>query len=121
MITLNNKTYTCPVDVTLSLVDGKWKILILSHLHQYGRRGFSEIKSNLLRVSEKMLIQQLKELQRDNLIGKQVLSEKPYRVEYFLTEYGKSLTPLFDFLSAWGIGYLKKHDIDYIKDQHLYK
>ncbi len=121
MITLNDKTYTCPVDVTLSLVDGKWKILILSHLNQFGRRGFSEIRSNLPRVSEKMLNQQLKELQGDHLIEKQVLSEKPYRVEYFLSDQGKTLTPLFDFLSSWGIDYLKKHNIDYLKDQHLYK
>ena len=121
MITLNNKTYTCPVDVTLSLIGGKWKILILSHLHQFERRGFSEIRDNLPRVSEKMLMQQLKELQRDNLIDKKVLSDKPYRVEYFLTEYGKSLSPLYDFMGRWGIDYLKKHNIDYLKDQNLYK
>ena len=121
MITLNEKTFTCPVDVTLSLIDGKWKILILSHLNQFGKRGFSEIRDNLPRVSEKMLIQQLKELQRDYLIEKNVLSQKPYRVEYFLSERGKSLSPLFEFLSQWGIEYLKKHDIEYIRDQHLYK
>jgi DNA-binding HxlR family transcriptional regulator len=68
-----------------------------------------------------MLIQQLKELQRDNLIGKAVISEKPYRVEYFLTEQGRSMSPLFEFLSNWGIGYLKKHNIEYLRDQHLYK
>jgi DNA-binding HxlR family transcriptional regulator len=121
VITLNKKSFACPVDVTLGLIDGKWKILILSHLNQFGKRGFSEIKSNLPRVSEKMLIQQLKELQRDSLIGKTVISEKPYRVEYFLTEQGRSMSPLFEFLSSWGIGYLKKHNIEYIRDQHLYK
>ena len=121
MITLNNKTYTCPVDVTLSLIGGKWKILILSHLHQFDRRGFSEIRNNLPRVSEKMLMQQLKELKRDNLIDKKVLSAKPYRVEYFLTEYGRTLSPLYTFMSTWGIEYLKNQNIDYIQDQHLYK
>lgn len=121
MIELNNKTYTCPVDVTLSLVGGKWKILILSHLHQFGGRGFSEIKTNLPRISEKMLIQQLKELQRDDLINKKVLSAKPYRVEYFLTEHGRTLSPLYSFMSTWGIDYLKRNNIDYLKDQHLYK
>jgi DNA-binding HxlR family transcriptional regulator len=121
MINFHEKTYSCPVDVTLGLIDGKWKILILSHLHQFGKRGFSQIRDNLPRVSEKMLMQQLKELQRDNLIDKAVISEKPYRVEYFLTEQGGTLTPLFDFLSQWGVGYLKKHGIDYVRDQHLYK
>jgi DNA-binding HxlR family transcriptional regulator len=121
MIKLNNKNYTCPVDVTLSLVGGKWKILILSHLNQFERKSFSEIRKNLPGISEKMLIQQLKELQRDNLVDKEVLSEKPFRVEYFLTVQGKSLSPLFQFLSKWGIDYLKQNDIDYLKDQQLYK
>jgi DNA-binding HxlR family transcriptional regulator len=121
MIKLNNKTYTCPVDVTLSMVGGKWKILILSHLHQFGKRGFSDIRKNLPKVSEKMLNQQLKELQRDHLISKQVLSEKPYRVEFSLTDFGRSLKPLYTFMSKWGIDYLKKNKIDYLKDQHLYK
>ena len=121
MIALNNKQYTCPVDVTLSLVGGKWKILILSHLHQFERRGFSDLRRNLPKVSEKMLNQQLKELMNENLIDKKILSEKPLRVEYFLTEFGYTLAPLFKFLSEWGIDYLKKNDIDYIKDQHLYK
>ncbi len=121
MIELNNKIYTCPVDVTLSMIGGKWKILILSHLHQFEKGGFSGIRNNLPKVSEKMLMQQLKELQRDNLIDKKVLSIKPYRVEYFLTGYGRTLSPLYSFMSEWGIDYLKQNNIDYLKDQHLYK
>ncbi len=121
MIVLNDKKFTCPVDVTLSMVGGKWKILVLSHLHQFGNRGFSQIRDNLPGVSEKMLNQQLKELIIDNLIEKKVISEKPYRVEYFLTDFGHTLKPLYDFLSKWGIDYLKRNNIDYLKDQHLYK
>lgn len=121
MISLNNKTYTCPVDVTLGFIGGKWKLLILSHLHQYSKRNYVEIRNNLPGVSEKMLSQQLKELERDKLLGKTVLSRKPYRVEYFLTAQGKSLSPLYEFVSQWGIRYLKEQGIDYIKDQELYK
>lgn len=121
MIKLNNKTYTCPVDVTLGFIGGKWKLLILSHLHQFAKKSYSEIRDNLPGVSEKMLSQQLKELERDNLIEKNVLSLKPYRVEYFLSKDGESLAPLYEFISKWGISYLKKNDIDYLKDQHLYK
>jgi len=121
MILLNKKTYTCPVDVTLGLIGGEWKLLILFHLHYFTRKSYSEIRSNLPGISEKMLSQQLRELERDKLIGKQVLSEKPYRVEYFLTEKGTTLGPLCEFISQWGIDYLKDHNIDYIKDQHLYK
>lgn len=121
MIQLNNKTYTCPVDVTLGFIGGKWKLLILSHLHIFEKRSYVEIRDNLPGISEKMLSQQLKELERDNLIRKTIVSSKPYRVEYYLSDDGKSLGPLYDFVSGWGIGYLKKHGIDYIQDQHLYK
>ncbi|WP_089894629.1 winged helix-turn-helix transcriptional regulator [Chitinophaga arvensicola] len=121
MITLNDKTYTCPVDVTLGFIGGKWKLLILFHLHYFSRRSYADIRKNLPGVSEKMLSQQLKELERDHLIGKNVLSTKPYRVEYFLAPAGKSLAPLYEFASEWGISYLKEHGIDYIQDQQLYK
>jgi DNA-binding HxlR family transcriptional regulator len=121
MIKLNDKTYTCPVDVTLSFIGGKWKVLILSHLNVFTDRGFSEIRDNLPGVSEKMLVQQLKELERDQLIEKKVISMKPYRVHYNLSPTGKLLSPLFGFMSDYGINYLKQHGIDYIKDQHLYK
>jgi DNA-binding HxlR family transcriptional regulator len=121
MIRLKGKTYTCPVDVTLSFIGGKWKALILSHLHQFKKRGYSEMKDNLPGVSEKMLSQQLKELERNGLIEKKVLSLKPYRVEYSLSANGKTFAPLFEFASKWGIKYLKKNGIDYLKDQRLYK
>lgn len=121
MITLNGKTYTCPVDVTLGLIGGKWKILILFYLHYFQGRSYADIRNNLPRISEKMLSQQLKELEQDRLIGKNILSPKPYRVNYFLTEQGKSLSPLYEFFSHWGIDYLKENGIDYIQDQHLYK
>lgn len=121
MIRLHDKIYTCPVDVTLGFIGGKWKLLILSHLHQFEKKGFSEIRDNLPGISEKMLSQQLKELERDKLIEKNILSAKPYRVEYSLSDFGKSLSPLYAFISEWGISYLKKNGIDYIKDQELYK
>jgi DNA-binding HxlR family transcriptional regulator len=121
MIELNEKIYTCPVDVTLGLIGGKWKLLILFHLHYFTKKNYSEFKANLPRISEKMLSQQLKELERDSLIAKNHLSLKPKRVEYYLTERGKSLGPLYEFISKWGIDYLMENNIDYIKDQNLYK
>ncbi|TWF38946.1 HxlR family transcriptional regulator [Chitinophaga polysaccharea] len=121
MITLHDKTYTCPVDVTLGFIGGKWKLLILFHLHYFTKRSYADIRDNLPGVSEKMLSQQLKELERDRLIEKTVLSAKPYRVTYELSAMGKSLAPLYVFASEWGIAYLKTHGIDYIQDQHLYK
>lgn len=121
MIKLNNKIYTCPIDLTLSFIGGKWKLLILSHLYQYENRGYIQIRDNLPGVSEKMLSQQLKELERDGFVQKTILSKKPLRVDYTLTEQGKSLSDLYNFTSNWGIAYLKQNGIDYLKDQQLYK
>ena len=121
MILLNDKTYTCPVDVTLSFIGGKWKLLILSHLYWRAAKSYSDIRDNLPGVSEKMLSQQLKELERDKLIEKNILSHKPYRVTYALTETGQSLSPMYEFVSQWGIKYLEENGINYLKDQNLYK
>ncbi|MGN7818611.1 winged helix-turn-helix transcriptional regulator [Chitinophaga sp. 22536] len=121
MITLNDKTYTCPVDVTLGFIGGKWKLLILSHLHWQEQSSYAKLRENLPGISEKMLSQQLKELERDLLVTKNIVSHKPYRVHYTLSEEGRSLAPLYEFMSGWGVGYLKKHGVDYIQDQHLYK
>jgi DNA-binding HxlR family transcriptional regulator len=121
MIKLHNKTYTCPVDVSLSFVRGKWKVLILFHLYYFQKRGYSEMRDNLPGVSEKVLAQQLKELERDGMIRKQTISLKPLRVEYELTDLGRSLSPMLTFLSQWGIDFLKTNGVDYVQDQHLYK
>ena len=121
MIRLHNKTYTCPVDVTMGLIGGKWKLLILSHLYWQDKKGYVEIKQNLPGISEKMLSQQLKQLEKDGFIQKKVIAEKPYRVEYSLTPRGSSLAPLYDLMSDWGIKFLKEQGIDYVEDQHLYK
>lgn len=93
------------MDVTLGFIGGKWKLLVLSYLHQFTKKSYSEIRDNLPGVSEKMLSQQLKELERDNLIEKNILSLKPYRVEYILSKDGESLAPLYEFISKWGISY----------------
>lgn len=121
MIQLRSKTYTCPVDVTLSFIGGKWKILILSNLYWGRKKSYSEIKDNLPGISEKMLSQRLKELEKDALIKKEVVSRKPYRVLYELTPTGKGLSPLYRFTSKWGINYLRANGIDYLQDQHIYK
>jgi DNA-binding HxlR family transcriptional regulator len=121
MIKLRNKTYTCPVDVTLSFIGGKWKLLILSHLYWTRQKSYSEIRDNLPGISEKMLSQQLKELEKDILIKKDIVSRKPYRVLYTLTPTGKEFAPLYRFASKWGINYLRANGIDYVQDQHLYK
>jgi len=102
-----------PIDITMGLIGGKWKLLILFHLHYFTKKSYSEFKANLPGISDKMLSQQLKELVRDQLVCKNQISSKPYRVEYNLTEKGKSLGPLYEFIRKWGIDYLKEYSIGY--------
>jgi DNA-binding HxlR family transcriptional regulator len=105
MLELYDRIDASPIDLTMGLIGGKWKLLILFHLHYFTKKSYSELKASLPGISEKMLSQQLKELVRDQLVCKNQISAKPNRVEYILTEKGKSLGPLYEFISKWGIDY----------------
>ena len=94
------------VQTTLKVLGGKWKILILWHLKEEVRR-FSELKRLMPEISEKMLIQQLRELEKDGLVGRVVYSEVPPKVEYSFTDYGRSLIPALTALCDWGEEHLK--------------
>jgi DNA-binding HxlR family transcriptional regulator len=95
------------VQTTLKVLGGKWKILILWHLKDEVRR-FSELKRLMPEITEKMLIQQLRELEKDAIINRHVHSEMPPRVEYSFTEYGLSLKPVLQALCNWGENHLKR-------------
>ena len=121
MITVNGKEFSCPVAVAMSVLGGKWKLMILSHLHwKHEPRRFGELQKQLVTISEKVLAEQLKELQKDGLIHKKIYPESPPRVEYTLTESGKKLAPLLEFLCDWGIEHLQQQGIDYTKDVNMY-
>jgi DNA-binding HxlR family transcriptional regulator len=94
--------YICGLDAAMDVVSGKWKPLILWELHSYGVRRFGELKRGLPGVSEKMLIQHLREMEEDGLVHREVYREVPPRVEYSLTEHGRSLNEALDSLGAWG-------------------
>lgn len=98
---------TCPVEATLDLIGGKYKALILWHLSENTLR-FSEL-SKRITATPKMLTQQLRELENDNLIHREVYPVIPPRVEYSLTELGKSLMPILVAMRDWGAGYLRNH------------
>lgn len=94
----------CPVETTLSLIDSKWEVLILRDLmHQTMR--FGELQRSVGKVSQKVLTEQLRQMEANGLVHREVYPEVPPRVEYSLTELGLSLQPVLEALKAWGEGY----------------
>ena len=91
----------CPVTTTLSVIGGKWKPIILYAIKKDTKR-FSEIKRLIPAISQKMLTQQLRELEEDGIIHRHVYPVVPPKVEYSLTEYGRTLMPVLDAMVAWG-------------------
>lgn len=104
-------TNTCPVAVTLDLIGGKYKALILWHLSGRTLR-FSELRKNIAGATPKMLTQQLRELEADKLIHREVFPIVPPKVEYSLTDLGKSLLPVLTSMRDWGSGYLKLQNLE---------
>ena len=99
------ENYRCTVSVTLSIIGGKWKSLILWQL-SFKTLRFSQLQRRLAKVTQKMLTQQLRELERDGLIHRKVYAEVPPRVEYSLTPLGKSVVPILQLMYQWGEDYL---------------
>ena len=97
----------CPVETTLTLISDKWKVLILRDLLP-GTRRFGELKKSVGGVSQKVLTAQLREMEASGLLVRTVYPEVPPRVEYTLTELGRSLKPVLDAMQAWGVAYRAK-------------
>lgn len=97
----NVEEHVCGVAVTLELIGGKWKGVILWHLCQKVLR-FSQLKRRITGITQKMLTQQLRELERDGLVHRKVFAEVPPRVEYSLTDLGRSLQPVLQLMCDWG-------------------
>ena len=97
----------CPVETTIDLLGSKWKLLILRELFK-GTRRFGELSRGVPGISQKMLTQQLRQMENDNLIQRKVYAEVPPRVEYSLTETGRSLNPILDAMHTWGVKYLMR-------------
>ena len=97
----------CPVETTLTLIGDKWKVLILRDLLP-GTKRFGELKKSIGSVSQKVLTTQLRAMEENRLVHREVYAEVPPRVEYSLTELGKSLKPILDSMWAWGETYKAK-------------
>ncbi|RYF64142.1 MAG: transcriptional regulator [Cytophagaceae bacterium] len=101
-VSLMGKSYPCTVGLAMNLVGGKWKAVILYHLKDKERR-YSELKREMPDITEMTLSIQLKQLEKDGFIVRKVYGEKPpIRVEYSLTDFGKTFIPVLDAITAWG-------------------
>lgn len=104
--TCDGRAATCPVEATLDLIDGKWKVVILYNLKD-GPMRFNALRRSLAGITQRMLTKQLRELEQAGLIQRQVFAEVPPRVEYRLSPLGTTMRPVFQALRAWGETYLK--------------
>lgn len=91
----------CPAEFTLAMIGGRWKIPIIYHL-MGGRKRFTELARALNGVTQKMLTQQLREMERNGLVERKVFPQVPPKVEYSLSELGMSLRPVVDSMCRWG-------------------
>jgi DNA-binding HxlR family transcriptional regulator len=107
---LSGKEYYCPVELALQVIGGKWKPIILFHLgkEELGDLGvmrFNELKRSMPNITQKMLTRQLRELEADGLVHREVYAQVPPKVEYSLSELGKSVMPVMRQLCDWGAYY----------------
>jgi len=98
----------CPLTLALSIIGGKWKPVIISHLRNSPKR-FGQLNALIPKISRKVLTTQLKELVTDDLLIRQSFSESPPRVEYRLTEKSKELLPIFQSMAEWGRYLIEKN------------
>ena len=105
---MNTENEGCPVETTIALLGSKWKLLILRELFR-GTKRFGELSRGVPGISQKMLTQQLRQMEEDNLIQRKVYAEVPPRVEYSLSEVGRSLRPILDAMHKWGAKYMMQN------------
>ena len=99
--------YGCPVEATADLIGGKWKAVILYYLFQ-GPKRFNELRRLLPEVTQRMLTLQLRELEQDSIVHREIYKEVPPKVEYSLTEFGTSLGPIIVQMLDWGEQYMEQ-------------
>jgi DNA-binding HxlR family transcriptional regulator len=96
--------FECPVNAALGIIGGRWKILIIYNLFE-GIARFNELQRATGGISKRVLTAQLRQLERDGIVTRKVYDSSPLRVEYALTEVGRSLEPVMELLCVWGEGY----------------
>lgn len=101
----------CTFEITIEMIGGKWKSLILWHLHDKGVLRNGEMLRLMPRITQKMLTQQLREMESNGLIKRVIYEQIPPKVEYSLTQSGKALRPILELMKEWGAQYAKDNDI----------
>ncbi|RRS30793.1 MAG: hypothetical protein OI74_16340 [Gammaproteobacteria bacterium (ex Lamellibrachia satsuma)] len=97
--------YNCPVEATIDVIGGKWKIIIIHHLLS-GTKRFGELRRLIPQVTQRMLTSQLRELEKDGVVHREVYPQVPPKVEYSLTELGGTLEPVLWVMHDWGKGFM---------------
>ena len=110
----NNKIscshYSCDIELTLEVIGGKWKALLLWELHLKSVIRFNEFRRLIPEITQKMLSQQLKDLESNQIVQKKIYAQIPPMVEYRLTELGEELIPILDSMDKWGKNYVKIYE-----------
>ena len=101
------KKYNLGIDTTIDIIGGKWKVLILCRLINENKRT-GELQKSIPGITQKMLIQQLRGLENDGIVFRHIYNEMPPKVEYGITEYGKSLMEIIELMCDWGKNNIKK-------------
>ncbi len=96
--------FSCSVDVTLSVIGGKWKLIIYQHLAN-GANRYSELRRAIPRITPTVLATQLREMERDGIVSRTMHTGSPVRVQYALTDFGRSLEGVLDVMARWGERY----------------
>ncbi len=112
---VSQKEFNCEKELTLHVIGGKWKMIILWHLGKTGTKRFGELKALIPDITQKMLVNHLRELEEDQIVHREVYPVVPPKVEYSLTEYGHSLIPVLDAMYEWGKNYMQTAMKDQIK------
>lgn len=114
---IREKEYSCTFEIAMDLIGGKWKPIIIWHLGTKGTKRFNELKKLLPHITQKMLTQQLRELEYDSLVERKIYPQVPPKVEYSLTDLGESLMPILRMMCEWGEDYYAEISI---KDEKGY-
>lgn len=112
---LGGKTYRCAFELALACIGGKWKPIILYRLGHEGVMRFSDLRRSIADVTERMLSRQLRELEKDGLLTREVYRQVPPRVEYSLTAMGLALVPILASLCQWGAAYERQWEEEHAR------